>query len=71
MERATLDKIFRELAAKHPCEDICFIHRLDFVPAGETSLFIRILSRHRQPALALMSELIDRLKADVPVWKVP
>ncbi len=69
MARTELEKILRELAAKHPCEEIVFIHRLDFVPVGEPSLFIRICSRHRQSSLALMSELIDRLKADVPIWK--
>ena len=70
MAHAQLGKIFEELVAKNPCEEILFIHRLDFVPVGEASLFIRILSRHRQAALALMAELIDRLKADVPIWKV-
>ena len=69
MARTQLEKIFDELAAKNPCEEILFIHRLDFVPVGESSLFIRILSRHRPAALALMAELIDRLKTDVPVWK--
>jgi len=71
MARAQLGKIFDELAAKHPCEEILFIHRLDFVPVGEASLFIRIQSRHRQPGLACLGELIDRLKADVPIWKRP
>ena len=69
MAQAQLEKIFHELAVKYPCEEISFVHRLDFIPVGETSLFIRILSRHRHAALALMGELIDRLKADVPVWK--
>jgi molybdopterin synthase catalytic subunit len=69
MARVQLEKILAELAAKNPCEGVLFIHRLDLVPVGETSLFIRICSRHRGPALALMGELIDRLKADVPVWK--
>jgi molybdopterin synthase catalytic subunit len=69
MARSQLEKIFQELLAKHPCQEISFIHRLDFVPVGEASLFISVLSRHRQAALALMGELIDRLKADVPIWK--
>ncbi len=69
MARTELERILRDLAGKHPCEEILFIHRLDFVPVGEPSLFIRICSRHRQSSLALMSELIDRLKADVPIWK--
>ncbi len=69
MARKELGKIFQELGARHACEEILFIHRLGFVPAGEASLFIRINAGHRQPALALMAELIDRLKQDVPVWK--
>jgi len=69
MARTTLEKIFTELSIKHPCDEVLFIHRLGFVPVGEASLFIRISARHRLAALALMGELIDRLKADVPVWK--
>ena len=70
MARTTLENIFHGLVARHPCEEIYFIHRLEFVPVGEASLFIRITSRHRQSSLALMAELIDRLKTDVPVWKL-
>jgi molybdopterin synthase catalytic subunit len=70
MARTQLEKICTDLAAKHPCEELWFIHRLEFVPVGEASLFIRINARHRGPALALMAELIDRLKTDVPVWKI-
>ena len=69
MARAQLEKIFLDLAARQPYEEILFIHRLDFVPVGEASLFIRICTRHRQAGLNLMAELIDRLKADVPIWK--
>jgi len=69
MARAQLEKICAELAAKHACAEIHFIHRLEFVPVGEASLFLRISASHRKPALALMTELIDRLKADVPIWK--
>ncbi len=69
MARKELEKILNELGAKHPCEEVLFIHRLGFVPVGEASLFIRINASHRRAALALMAELIDRLKQDVPVWK--
>ena len=69
MARAQLENFFYKLATQHECEEILFIHRLDFVPVGEASLFVRVCSRHRQAALALMGELIGRLKADVPVWK--
>jgi molybdopterin synthase catalytic subunit len=69
MATAQLEKILAELGTKNPCDEVLFVHRLDFVPVGEVSLFVRVCSRHRGPALALMGELIERLKADVPVWK--
>jgi molybdopterin synthase catalytic subunit len=69
MAKAMLEKILTELGAAHPCEKAWLIHRLDFVPVGEASLFIRVLARHRQTALQLTAELIDRLKTDVPIWK--
>jgi molybdopterin synthase catalytic subunit len=69
MARTQLERILQELAARNPCDEILFIHRLDFVRVGEPSLFVRVCSRHRRAALAVMGELIDRLKADVPVWK--
>lgn len=69
MARKTLEQILRELAERHPCETVHFIHRLDFVPVGEASLYVRVCSRHRQAGLDMMGELINRLKLDVPIWK--
>jgi molybdopterin synthase catalytic subunit len=69
MARRMLDRIFDELAAVHPCEETLFIHRFGWVPVGEASLFIRILARHRGEALQFCAAAIDRLKADVPIWK--
>lgn len=69
MARTRLEKILAELGAKHACEEVVFIHRLGFVPVGEASLFIRIGTPHRQEGLAMMGEVIERLKAEVPIWK--
>lgn len=69
MARKKLEEILQQLCVEHPCNAVWFIHRLGFVPVGEASLYIRIVSGHRQPSLAFMANLIDRLKADVPVWK--
>jgi molybdopterin synthase catalytic subunit len=64
-----LERIFDELAAVHPCAAVTFIHRLGWVPVGEASLFVRVLAAHRGEALRFCAEAIDRMKADVPIWK--
>lgn len=70
MARTVLEKHFAELADLHPCAAVIFIHRTGWVPVGEASLFLRVLSAHRGEALAFLSAAIDRLKQDVPVWKL-
>jgi molybdopterin synthase catalytic subunit len=70
MARRLLYVHFSELAAQHPCEEVVFIHRLGWVPVGEASLFIRVLAAHRGEALRFLADAIDRLKTDVPIWKL-
>src|ERR1043165_4767884 len=64
-----LDRIFDELHAAHDCAAVTFIHRLGWVPVGETSLFLRVLAAHRGPALRFCADAIDRMKEEVPIWK--
>jgi molybdopterin synthase catalytic subunit len=65
-----LGRIFDELAAAYPCAEVHFIHRLGWVPVGESSLFLRVLARHRGESLRFCAEAIDRMKAEVPIWKL-
>lgn len=69
MARRLLARHFAELAQTHPCAAVLFIHRLGWVPVGQASLFVRVLSSHRSEGLRFLSEAIDRLKTDVPIWK--
>jgi len=69
MARRLLERHLDELGAQHPCAAVLFIHRLGWVPVGEASLFIRVLSAHRGEGLALLAGAMDRLKQDVPIWK--
>ncbi|MCE9610981.1 MAG: molybdenum cofactor biosynthesis protein MoaE [Chthoniobacter sp.] len=69
MATRELARIFNELNAVHPCAAVVFIHRLGWVPVGEASLFVRVLSAHRGEALRFLATAIDRMKADVPIWK--
>ncbi len=70
MARRLLERIFAEIATRHPCTVALFIHRLGWTPVGEASLFLRVLASHRGQALHFCAEAIDRMKADVPIWKL-
>jgi molybdopterin synthase catalytic subunit len=69
MARLVLEKHLLELGQKHGGIALHFIHRLGWVPVNETSLYIRVLTAHRSEGLALLTETVNRLKQDVPIWK--
>jgi molybdopterin synthase catalytic subunit len=46
-------------------------HRIGLVPVGEASLFVRVTARHRHAAFEGSSQIIERLKQAVPIWKHP
>jgi molybdopterin synthase catalytic subunit len=46
-------------------------HRIGFVRVGEASLFVRVTARHRRAAFEGSSQIIERLKQAVPIWKHP
>lgn len=69
MARKVLKAHLQELGEIHECAAVEFIHRLSWVPVGEASLYIRVLSSHRVEGLRFLTDSIDRLKQDVPIWK--
>lgn len=46
-------------------------HRIGFVRAGDASLYVRVSARHRRAAFEGSSQIIERLKESVPIWKHP
>jgi molybdopterin synthase catalytic subunit len=69
MARSEMERIVRELSAQYPCHEVEITHRIGRVPAGEASILVRIAAKHRAEAFGMLTEFMDRLKRDVPVWK--
>jgi molybdopterin synthase catalytic subunit len=69
MAQRQLNQIIDELNDGSPCYSVLFIHRIGWVPVGETSVYIRVTAAHRQEAFSFLTQLIDRMKQDVPIWK--
>jgi len=69
MAETEMHRIIAELAGVHPCLFVRVIHRLGMVPVGGAAIYVGIASRHRAAAFSLLSEFMNRLKQDVPIWK--
>ena len=69
MARKQFGKIIGELSLSYPVQSVAVIHRIGSVPVGQPSLHVRVRSAHRAEAFAFASQLIDRMKQDVPIWK--
>lgn len=71
MARHQFGLLFTEARRRWPVHSIRLVHRLGDVPAGEASLWLEVVARHRAEALATCGWLIDEMKRVVPIWKEP
>jgi len=49
--------------------EVAIHHVIDSVDVGEPSLFVVVLGKHRQEAFPTLSETVERVKKEVPIWK--
>jgi len=48
---------------------VVIVHRLGVVAIGEASLIVGCSAAHRKTIFEALAIIVDRLKADVPIWK--
>ncbi len=69
MARQEMERILRDLGQRYPCRSVEVRHRVGRVAAGEVSIVVRVEAPHRAEAFGLLSDFMDQLKRDVPIWK--
>lgn len=70
-EEMALEKMYeiREAVfAKYPVICMHVHHSLGLVAAGEVCLFVFTSSVHRKAAMEACDELVERIKAELPIW---
>ena len=70
-EEMALEKmhaIREDIFSKYELTCMHVYHSLGKVAAGEISLFVFTSSAHRKPAIEACKELVERIKAELPVW---
>ena len=56
-------------AAAHDVVAVAVEHRVGHLEVGDLAVVVAVGAVHRAEALAACSQLIDDLKAEVPIWK--
>ena len=69
MAEPRLRRIAEEEAARHGLCAIAVEHRVGRVALGEPSVIVAASAPHRPEAFAGARAVIDRLKAEAPIWK--
>jgi molybdopterin synthase catalytic subunit len=64
-----LEKVAQEVAARHDVISVAVAHRVGPIPIGESALVAAVAAKHRQSAFAACTELVDEVKAQIPIWK--
>ncbi len=70
-EEMALEKmhvIREDIFAKYDLTCMHVYHSLGNVKAGEISLFVFTSSAHRKAAIEACEEIVERIKAELPVW---
>ena len=63
-----MHEIRENIFAKYNLTCMHVYHSLGKVAAGEISLFVFISSAHRKQAIQACTEIVERVKAELPVW---
>ena len=66
---ATLREVLDAVAARHPGVALAAVHRVGRLAIGEAAVVVAAAAAHRGEAFDASRELIDDLKATVPIWK--
>ena len=66
---AELRRVAEVIAGKYPVIGIAAVHRVGDLAIGDLAVVLAVSCPHRSDAFDACRDLIDMLKASVPIWK--
>ena len=67
--RESIERICTELKEKDGIMDVVIHHKTGTIGPGEDIVYIVVASSHRTQLFPVLSEAIERVKHEVPIWK--
>lgn len=64
-----LSDVVRDVASRHKVLGVAVAHRFGDIALGESALIVAISAEHRGAAFLACAEMVDEIKARIPIWK--
>lgn len=64
-----LEEILADVKKKYGIIDAVAEHRIGRVKVGEDVMHVLVASKHRKEAFQALTELVDRIKTETPIWE--
>ena len=58
-----------DIESRFGASAVALLHRIGTLEVGEVSVVVAVAAAHRDEAFAACRHAIERLKAEVPIWK--
>ncbi|CAB4827576.1 unannotated protein [freshwater metagenome] len=62
-------RITQETSNKFDVVKVAVAHRYGQIPIGQTAFAVAISAHHRESAFEACQALVNRVKAELPIWK--
>ncbi len=69
MAELELERLAKSTMERFKIESVICLHRIGFVPVGDSAILLEIHSKHRNESIDALKWFMDKLKVDVPIWK--
>jgi molybdopterin synthase catalytic subunit len=67
--KAKLAEVVAEVVDQHQARAVAAVHRTGHLEIGDIAVIVAVATAHRGDAFVACRQLIDELKARVPIWK--
>jgi len=64
-----MEEIRKDMCKRSGIIEVSIHHVIDRLGVGEPSLYVAVLGAHRQEVFPVLSETVERVKMEVPIWK--
>ena len=67
--QSVIEQITNEIAQKFEIKSVSVAHRYGAIAIGESAFVVAVSAAHREAALHCCEALVEKVKAELPIWK--